>query len=129
MKKLTLLVSVSSSLSTGSSIELDSPSVFQNVNYSFKLNNLEGRAAFQYIGYFNDEGKFVYDFEFIDIDFLMFNGRKIEIGYKVPEWSEFQKSYKSLFGKDIYEVIEEAFKAEVDEDAITEHIKRRLLCS
>ena len=81
MKKLTLLVSVSSSLSTGSSIELDSPSVFQNVNYDFKLNNLEGRAAFQYIGYFNDEGKFVYDFEFIDINFLMFNGRKIEIGY------------------------------------------------
>ena len=47
MKKLTLLVSVSSSLSTGSSIELDSPSVFQNINYSFKLNNLEGRATFQ----------------------------------------------------------------------------------
>ena len=129
MKKQIFLVSVSSPLSTGSSIKLDSPSLFQNVNYSFKLNNLEGRATFQYIGYFNDEGKFVYDFEFIEISFLMFNGRKIEIGYKVPEWIEFEKSYKSLFGKDIYEVIEEAFKAEVDEDAITEHIKRRLLCS
>lgn len=126
MKKQIFLVSV---LSTGSSIKLDSPSVFQNVNYSFKLNNLEGRATFQYIGYFNDEGKFAYDFEFIEISFLMFNGRKIEIGYKVPEWDEFEKSYKSLFGKDIYDVIEEAFKAEVDEAAITEHIKRRLLCS
>jgi hypothetical protein len=110
MKKQIFLVSVSSPLSTGSSIKLDSPSVFQNVNYSFKLNNLEGRATFQYIGYFNDEGKFVCDFEFIDINFLMFNGRKIEIGYKVPEWNEFEKSYKSLFGKDIYEVIEATLK-------------------
>ena len=129
MKKLTLLVSVSSSLSVGSSIELDSPSVFQNVIYGFKLDNLEGRAVFQYIGYLNTENEFVYDLEFIEIEFLSFNGREIEVGYNIPEWDEFKKSYESLFGKDVYDVVEEAFKDEVDEVAITEHIKRRLLCN
>ena len=128
MKKLTLLVSVSSSLSTGSSIELDSPSVFQNVNYDFKLGGLEGRAVFQYVGYLDNENRFTYDLEFIDIEYLNFNDREVELGYKVPEWDEFQKSYKSLFGKDVHDVIREGFKDEVDEVAITEHIKRRLLC-
>ena len=129
MKKQIFLVSVSSPLSTCSSIELDSPSVFQNVNYDFKLGSLEGRAVFQYVGYLDTENRFTYDLEFIDIEYLNFNGREIELGYKVPEWDEFKKSYESLFGKDVDDVIEEAFKAEVDEDAITEHIKRRLLCS
>lgn len=129
MKKLTLVLSVSSPLSTGSSIELDSPSVFQNVNYDFKLGNLEGRAVFQYVGYLDTENRFTYDLEFIDIEYLNFNDREVELGYKVPEWDEFKKSYESLFGKDVYDVIREGFKAEVDEAAITEHIKRRLLCN
>ncbi len=129
MKKLTLSVSVSSLLSVCSSIELDSPSIFQNVIYNFKFDSLEGRAVFQYNGYLNTENKFEYYLEFIDIEFLNFNGREIKIGYKIPEWDEFKKSYESLFGKDIYDTIKERFKAEVDEAAITEHIKRRLLCS
>jgi hypothetical protein len=33
------------------------------------------------------------------------------------------------FMEKVSKTSEEAFKAEVDEDAITEHIKRRLLCS
>ena len=70
----------------------------------------------------------MFDVEFMDLETLSFHGKDIEIGYDLDSWKEFQNSYKTLFEKDLHDVIQEEFKKEVDENQITELIKRKLFC-